>query len=354
MKEVVAKKRPPTAPEQGSKKGAKKRKVSNEDSLSTIVVPKYTYGPLNFIGRKNTGTETTQSHEVRSEHVPFRHEQSQSSSSNAPNYSIEDSSSADEMNVTSVNVNHNNGMTTDSCVERANLLNQDNTLFLNVNTQLMNSGGSLSPSSNQMNHVSQSVETDPIVTDVTTSSTNVDVVQTDAVVSLPTPGPSILSAINSDRTEFLHYIEITQVLSSLKSVVTESGTRGCQLDIKATLQHQCNGNNRIVVKGDALKFILKLTDKEWNAVLSTLSAIETFQFESKSTEPTDGSLLHRVLYYLFKASPKISNVHIAYGDQDLETARVFHEPQHFNENVTSAISPFILSRMKAKTQEQNQ
>lgn len=351
MKEVAAKKRPPTASEPGSKKGAKKRKVPNEDSLSTIVVPKYTYVPLNFIDREKTSNEATQSHEVRRENVPSQHEQSQSSSSNAPNYSIEDSSSADEANVTSGNMNHNNGMTTDSCAERAHLLNQDNTLFLNVNTQLMNSGGS--SSSNQMNQVSQSIETDPIVTDVTTSNTNVDVIQTDAVVSLPKPGPSILSAINSDRTEFLHYVDITQVLSSLKSIVTESGNRGYQLDIKATLQHQCNGNNRIVVKGDALKYIMKLTDKEWNAVQSTLSAIETFRFESKSTEPADGSLLHRALYYLFKASSKISNVHIAYGDQDLETARVFYKPHHFNENITSAISPYILSQMKTKTQEQN-
>lgn len=58
-----------------------------------------------------------------------------------------------------------------------------------------------------------------------------------------------------------------------------------------------------------------------------------------------------MMYYLFKTVPKIANVYIAYGDQDFETARVFFKPYLLNENVTTAISPYILAKMKAKVLE---
>lgn len=237
-------------------------------------------------------------------------------------------------------------------MERANLLNQDNTLFLNVNTQLLNSAGT---SSSQMNAPPRTKEAEAIVADEISSNihskSNMPQTEVASTVSLPRIGSTISSASNKDQTEFLHYIDIMKVLSSFKNIVTESGNRGRQLDIETTLQHQCNGSNRIIVKGEALKSIMKLTHKEWEAVLSTLSAVETFQFESKDSVPVNGSLLHRTLYYLLRASSKISNIYITYGDHDLETARIFDKPNYSNENVTSAINPFILSKMKSKINE---
>lgn len=328
---------------------SKKRKIAHDDSLKNIPVPKYHYGPLNFHVRdrtKHNEQPTARGSWSETNPNPIQvptHE-------NEPNYSIEDSSSTDESNLSGSNADRNNGIVTDSCVERANLLNQDNSLFLNVNTQIINSGGS---STSQLNQQSQSLTTNAIIDDATTSNLNKNTNQPEAVL-LPTPGPSTLSTINNDQTEFLHYVDITKVISSLKSIINDSGNRSRRLDIETTLQHQCNANNRIVVKADALKSIMKLTDKEWNAVLFILSKIETFQFESKNLEPFDVSLLHRTMYHLFKTASKISNVHIAYGDHDLETARVVHKSNSSNENITPAINQFVLSKMKETIQQQHE
>lgn len=328
----------------------KKRKNVHDDSLKNIQVPKYQYGPLEFRMRDRTkNNEQSTSHGNAIETFPNPEQIRGLSHANEPNYSIEDSSSTEESNLSGSNADRNNGIVTDSCVERANLLNEDNTLFLNVNTQLFNSGGSTTI---QMNQQSQSLATNAIIDDATTSNQNQNN-QLEAV-SLPISRPSTLSTINNDQTEFLHYVDITKVISCFKSIITDSGNRSRQLDIETTLQHQCNANNRIVVKADALKSIMKLTDKEWNAVLFTLSKMETFQYESKNIEPFDVSLLHRTMYYLFKTASRISNVHIAFGDHDLETARVIHKLNNSNENITSAISEFVLSKMREIIQQNEQ
>lgn len=328
---------------------AKKRKTANDDSLSSIRVPKYNYGPLpvEFCVRQ-TANHGQNDANVRDQHSdPHEIEISQASPKQTTNYSIEDSSSADETCAVDSRSCHVNGMMTDSCAERVNLLNQDNTLFLGINTQFLNS---VCPSSNQVIHTSQP-NTSAGTNTIANQNENINTIQP-IVAPASGPGPSTLSRLNDDRTEFLHYVDIKTIQSSLKSVIGTTGERTLRLDIEISLQHQCNANNRIVVMGDALKLIMKLTDKEWAAVKSVLTAIGTFRFDSKSTEPIGGSLLHRTMFYLFKAASKISNVHISYGDSDLETARVIYKPNVSNENITSAISPFVLAAMKAKAQEQ--
>lgn len=336
---------------------AKKRKTANNDDLSTIPVPKYNYRELQFCVRQKANGDQQSGFDEDFQPINLNDIESlPQSQKEATNYSIEDSSSADETSVIESATQHaNNGtITSDSCAERINLLNQDNTLFLGINTQQLYSG--CSPT-NQMNQTpSQSITTTPSEQTATNQNQNQNEItqsnhQPEAVVSLPASSSSTLSRFNDDRTEFLHFVDIRSIQSSMKSVIGEPDLR---LTIETSLQHQCNANNRTVVKGDALKLLMRLTDKEWTAVKSILTTLGTFYYEhSKNTEPIDGCILHRAMYYLFKASPKISTAHIAYGDSDLDTARVFYKPNSSTENVTSTISPFVLAAMKAKAQESN-
>lgn len=345
----------------------KKRKTTNNDDLSTIPVPKYNYRELEFCVRtkSNPGLQV-QPNDATNTNDQLEIETSQTSPKQTTNYSIEDSSSADETTVVDSVTSHANGMITDSCAERVNLLNQDNTLFLGINTQQLYSACPSQP--NPMTHHASSQPSSPSTDPTTTNATNQneetnEIQQPEVAItsSVSLPGPtsstsSIASRLTGDRTEFLHFVDIRTIQSSLKSAISATGERVSRLAIETTLQHQCNANNRIVVQGDALKLIMKLTDKEWAAVKSILTTIGTFWFESsKSNDPMDGSLLHRAMYFLFKASSKVSNVHISYGDSDLETARVFCKPNESStENLTSTISPFVLAAMKAKAQEQQQ
>lgn len=340
----------------------KKRKTTNDDSLSSIQVPKYNYAPLDINEGKNTkhGHQEQAQNSTTAAAAVVPHDQysdsseieiSQPSPANATNYSIEDSLFTDE---TIMAGSHAHGMIIDSCAEHAILLNQDNTLFLEINTQPLNSA--CSPP-NQLIQIqpSQSITTTPETPNTDpneNANTNQVIHSTASSVSLDRV-PSTLSRLDDDRTEFLHYVDIKTIKSSLKTVISAMGERVPCLSIETSLQHQCNGNNRIVVQGDALKSIMNLTDKEWTAVKAILTTVGIFWFGSNDAEPLTGSLLHRAMHYLFKATSKISNVHIAYGDSDLETARVIYKPNVSTDNITSCISPFVLAAMKAKAQELN-
>ncbi|XP_055295613.1 uncharacterized protein LOC129565135 isoform X2 [Sitodiplosis mosellana] len=318
---AFASKRLQQAPAQTGAVTKKRRTSKEEDPLKNIPVPKYNYRPLDFHVRDRS--EATQNQATNNR--PAQIEESQSSPDTSRNYTIDESSSTDET--------INDGMTTDSCVERANLLNEDNTLFLDINTQpVMNSDV---VSSSQINQ---------------TTITSASMVQPEQAASLSIPGPSRLSLFH-DQTEFLHYIDIQSVLSSFKNVILPNGERSNQLNIETTLKHQCNGGNRIVVNGNAIKLIMKMNDKEWDALCDILSALGDYYYDARGEEPTNDTILHRAVHYLFKTAPKISTVHIAYGDQDLDTARVFNKPNHSNENVTAAIDPYVLAMMQATAQE---
>lgn len=290
--------------------------AEDEDPFANIPGPRNDYQPLEFIMR--TRSETVQRQVQNNQLAPIA--VSQSSPDSSRNYAIEDSSSMDETN----------GMITDSCVERANLLNQDNTLFLDINTQLMANS--------------------PVTSQVKQPTTSTFIVQPEQTAQLPEPGLSRLSSFD-DQTEFLHHIDIQSVSSNFKNVLLPNGMRGNQLNIEAILKHQCNGRNRIVVNDDALKLIMKMNDKEWDALCGILSNLENYQYDTnKQTTPND-NILQRTLYYLFKTAPKISTAHIAYGDQDFETARVFNKPNHSIGDLTTAIDPYVLSMMKNRAQE---
>lgn len=367
--------KPPTPKKRGPtifvppRSNAKNRKTANKDDLSTIPVPKYNYRELQFcVRQKANNDQQNGSDDDFQQSNPNDIESSPKTFTEAANYSIEDSSSAEETSIVdSTTGSATNGtITTDSCAERVNLLNEDNTLFLGINTQQLYSG--CSPT----NPITQT-SSQPITTssDPTTTNQNENENQNQqpevavpTVVAVSLPGPSTsssssssstLSRLNGDRIEFLHFVDIRTIQSSLKSIISESGEKATSLAVEVVLQHQCNANNRIIVKGDALKLLMRLTDKEWAAVKSILTTLGTYWYDqSKSMEPMEGSLLHRAMYYLFKATSKVSTAHIAYGDSDLETARVFYKPNSSTENVTSTISPFVLAAMKAKAQEQQQ
>lgn len=263
----------------------------------------------------------------------------QPSQPDSHDYSIEDSSFTDESSTPGSNPNDNNiGIVIDSCVERENLLNEDLTLFLNVDTQQLNS--SKSPT----HHVNQPTQS---------TSVSANQTQTNCAPTVNNPISSVVQKMGGDRTEFLHHIEILNTTSGLKNIILPSGQRSQQLNIEVTLQHQCNGNNRIVVNGDALKLLMNLIDSEWQAIENVLKALGDFRYDAKNPDQVCDTIIHRVMRFFLRTAPKISKVHISYGERDLETARVIQKPSNHDANLTSAISPFVLSMMKAKAVEMN-
>lgn len=316
-KEIVTKKRP-----QNLQPKTKKHKSKNDD-LSNIPAPVYNYQPLEFM-QVNRRNQIEHSYvQATSVHI----EKSQQKPDSSKDYLIEESND-------SIQISGNNGIDSDTCVERVNLLNLDNTLFLYINTQPASSDGPSELDQPSINSAQPEANTIPKSAEL-------------PQIPLLSKQSSNSSTVNSDRCEFLHYINILNISSKMQNMIYSLEQNLTQLNINTTLQHQCNGNNRIIVTGNAIKLILKLNDEEWGAVHAVLSALKEFQFDSKQCAPKTESLLHRTMYYLFKTTPKISNVYIAYGDQDFETARVFLKPYLLNENVTTAIDPYILSKMKA-------
>ena len=103
--------------------------------------------------------------------------------------------------------------------------------------------------------------------------------------------------------------------------------------------------------GNAIKLIMKMNDKEWDALYAILSALRDYKYDVSGQQSTNDTILHRAVHLLFKSAPKISNVHISYGDQDLETARVFIKPNQSHENITAAIDPYVLEMMQATAQK---
>lgn len=99
---------------------------------------------------------------------------------------------------------------------------------------------------------------------------------------------------------------IESVLSSFKNVILPNRERDNQLSIGTTLKHQCNGGNRIIVNGNEIKLIMRMNDKEWNALGSILTAFGEYKFDASSQMPTNDTILHRTLNYLLKkTAPKI-------------------------------------------------
>lgn len=270
-------------------------------------------------------------------HLPSLHiEESQPSPDSSGNLLIiEDSSD-------SISSNDNNGIVSDSCVERDHLLNQDNTLFLNINTQLTSS------------NTSASTIKEPTMPRPASLQSNLAQIEENSSATALTKQPSHLNVINNDRSEFLPIIDIENVTSNIENVQISSEETFQLLNINLTLKHQCNGKKCITANGNAMKLILNLNDEEWGAVHAILSNLKESQYDPTRRRPINKNISYRAIHCLIKNAPKLSNFHITYGDQDFETARVFVKPFLCNEIVETAIDTHILSQMKAKEQNLKQ
>lgn len=166
------------------------------------------------------------------------------------------------------------------------------------------------------------------------------------------------SISNNAFHTFLHYIDIENVSYRFKMFANAYQNRQANNynelnDIKTILNYQCNGVNKITINGESTRKLLKLSYKEWSAVQDLLKMIGEFSYNSKATEPPNATILHRVLYYLFKTASKFSNVLIEYREEDMESVRVINasyaiNPLKRNRDLSKVIDPLVLMHIKHK------
>lgn len=322
-----------------SNNAAKRFKKTMNDTLSNIQPPKYDYPPLQLINKQSNGTvhqtigqkstnfctneisihtdddvTLSSSPQIDSDHGT---QPTQASQCNV----IEEFESSEEMDES----NEKNQEQSQMQSTAMKLLTQDNTWFLNVNTQ--------QPSTSKQQTTPFS--TVHIPQPVTVNSTGKSTVEVAPLLMVPS------HSIQDSMVQYLHYVNIEKVESKLLTIAGEQN-----LNINLHMKYQCNGGLRIVVNGESPKFILNVTDKEWKAVNQVLNTISDFAFNLNNS-PSCKSILHRLIFYLFKTTSNFSKVHIAYSEKDYESARVIISPYVIdNVDVTPALDSQFLESLK--------
>lgn len=335
--------------------GHTKSKSSNHNNtLQNIEVPKYKYKPLHFSSPSsrqqqlisNTNDSEMQGEINRSQLIELYHG-TQSTTDDSRDIIIEEFSSQETSQTNTMN----------------RMLNQDNSLFLNIITPPNNAGDAddsnqqeqmivdemqKNVSKNQKNLSSMlgndQNECAPGTShamDNTVSNTNNEqnacVARSEEVIY---PNPFNISSV---RISYLHYIDIDEISSN---VIRIEGDKE-ELKIDVHLRFQCNAQNRIVISGEDSKQIMKFNEKQWHSVCRILKLIRKFDFKVNQPARSVGdSILHRALYYLFKSTPTFSNLHIEYGDHDFDSVRVVMKPYVCGTiDLTSCLDDFVLSNM---------
>lgn len=303
---------------------AKRSKKTLDDTLSSIQPPKYDYPPLQLINKQANGTvhQTVgqKSTNVRTNEI-FIHTDDNVTISSSPQIDsdhgtqptqasqcnvIEEFDSSDEIDDSNAKNQEQSHLQSTAM----KLLTQDNTWFVNVNTQPIN-GSNAQPSTSKQQITHHPMVNIPVPQSVTVNST-------EKLIAEMTPLLTVPSHFRQDFTsQYLHYVNIEKVESKL---LIEAGEQ--KLNTNLHLKYQCNGGSKIVVNGASLMFILQVTENEWKAVNNVLNTIGDFAF-NLNNPPSHKSVLHRLIFYLFKTTSSFSKAHIAYNEQDYETARVY-------------------------------
>lgn len=310
----------------------KQSKKTMDDTLSNIQPPKYDYRPLQLTNKQSNGTvhhtvgqkstnvysnessihidddvTLSSSPQIDSDHGTQPTQESQSNV-------IEEFDSSNE-------INELNAMRREqSQLQSAamNLLTQDNTWFLNVNTQPINS---------------------PIPQPVTVNSTEKSIAEIASLLAVPSYSRQDLTV------QYLHYVHIEKFESKL---LINAGEQN--LNITLHLKYQCNGGSKIVISGESPKFILKVTENEWKAINQVLNTIGDFELNLKIGLPIHKSILHRLIFYLVKSTSNFSKVHVEYSEQDYQTARIIHKTYVIDDvDVTPALDSEFLELLKMRT-----
>lgn len=318
---------------------AKRSKKTMNDTLSNIQPPKYDYPPLQLINKQSNGT-VHQTIGQKSTNVCTNgisiHTDDDVTLSSSPQIDSDDGTQptqASQCNVieefeSSDEMDKSN----EKCQKRSQtqstemkLLTQDNTWFLDVNTQ--------QPSTSKQQ--TTTLSTVNIPQPVTVNSTGKSMVEVAPLLTVPS------HSVQDSTFQYLHYVNIEKIESKLLTIAGEQN-----LNINVHMKYQCNGGSRIVVNGESPKFILNVTDKEWKAVNQVLNTIGDFAFNLNNS-PSHKSILHRLIFYLFKTTSNFSKVHIAYTEGDYDTARVNIKPYVIdNVDVTSALDSQFLESLK--------
>lgn len=319
----------------------RKRKPTNNDTLANIQVPRYAYNVLAFestrqqpphTANKNDAIQTNNNN--ASIHID---DITQPTISNTQDNLIEEYSSTDEHSPQKRDKSNN-------------LLSQDESIFLHVNTQLAReeAASAVALHSNReaaandahsVQNVAVQSEIAPITNKVTTAT---------GTATTPKPRPEVIYRYpRGDRYEYLYFVNIDHV-STNKILVPDINCRhNEELNIELSLRYQCNGQQRITISGDGPRKILKLSTDQWISVHRILQVIGEFVRNMNCTDPPTESIFHRALYYLFKTSSTFSNVCINYNDGDLDMVRVLtNQYLRRYENLTDHVDRFVLSNMR--------
>lgn len=343
-----------TLTEKPGPKSKKRKPSSNDDTLSTIEPPRYTYDPLEFVANKATNS-TTFGGAMPNESVEMSKEQlieevQFSSPENSGDYSIEDESSTEDINLSL----SNNRSKNKSILDAQQTLNENNTMFLDVLTQPVATIPPIQRTDSPGIPVNEVV----VANAENESADPWENIPIDAgTIKLVAAEPQIVSFLKAlirtptnlrgdHRFEFLHNIDITNVHSNL-SIIRElyDNKNGCKeiVDLKLALRCQCNGANRITISGESPQKSLSLNTEQWEAARKILGCVRNFACDPEKSAPAGSSLLYQTLHYLFKAKSKFSSTsYTAYGNgQVFESTYELWRP-----NPRSTSDRYVLTQMK--------
>lgn len=301
----------------------RKRKPNNNDTLANIQVPRYAYNVLAFESaqqrppsepNENNAMEVDQNNDESIEIEDI----TQPIISNAQESLIEEFSSSEEHSPTKRrNTSH--------------LLSQDESLFLNINTQAAREAAIAANAANQPTNAAQitnqimAAPSRPVQHVAKSKQSTVQnaiqqTPQSSTVTTMPPP-EVIYRNPRGDRFEYLYFVNIVRISAKAILVPDIDDRHTDRMDMELNLLYQCNGQKQITITGDGPRKVLKLSVTQWHSVHRILQIIREFVRRMNSDRPTE-SILHRALYFLFKSTSPFSRVCIEYNDGDLDAVRV--------------------------------
>lgn len=356
------------------KRDNRKRNLTSNDTLANIQVPRYEYNALPFCSKRpriecnvRANPSTSNIDNNNNSDSMVIEDVSQASISNSRENLIEEYSSSEERTPEKRSPNNTK-----------HLLSGNESIFLNINTQVVAGQNGAHPIQRATTSSAQSPNPAPAAHPPVQPERNQATANTMATIagSASTSGPAAAPAdlarplrsmeplyrsphISADtRCEYLYHIDMANISACMTTRRDGDGILVEHLEIEASLRYQCNGQTRIKIKNDGLQKLLKLSDAEWKSVGSIMSVIRRFEYANRFADASNESIFHQALYYLFKTTSPFSDQCIEYSDRDLDVVRIVPEErimrcEEEHEDMTDCFSDYVLDRMEQFVAQMN-
>lgn len=115
-----------------------------------------------------------------------------------------------------------------------------------------------------------------------------------------------------------------------------------------TAFYNCSGLFQIYFNDERIRELLNLNSCQWLALRNILSKVKKFEYKSHDKNAIRSTLLHRLLFYFFRTTPKVANINIMldkYSDNVVFCTRKCSPSDNISSDIVKAINPAIRLRM---------